>query len=80
MPPSPASLLSTLGVLWLIALGAYWGISPDAPGWWPLRTSWWLPGGWGTGSSLIFSGLIAGALIVYSYLKFRDIKADAPTP
>ena len=68
----PRILLSTLGVTWLIALGVYWGISPDAPGWWPVRESWWLPGGWGTGASLILSGLLAAALIVYSYVTFRD--------
>lgn len=76
----PRIMLSALGVAGLLALGVYWGISPDAPGWWPLRETWWLPGGWGTGTSLIFSGLIAGALVVYSYVNFRGIKVDDPTP
>jgi hypothetical protein len=40
----------------------------------------WLPGGWGTGASLILSGLIAMTLIVYSYRNFREIKATDPTP
>jgi uncharacterized protein (TIGR02611 family) len=68
--------MSALGVAWLIGLGVVWGLQPDVPGWWPLADRWWLPGGWGTGASLIVSGLIAGAMIVYSYLNFRDIKAD----
>lgn len=69
-------LVSALGVLWLFGLGVVWGLQPDVPAWWPLADRWWLPGGWGTGASLIASGLIAGAMIVYSYLNFRDIKED----
>ncbi|MCW2757474.1 MAG: hypothetical protein JWO46_1220 [Nocardioidaceae bacterium] len=76
----PRILMSSIGVAWLIGLGVYWGLQPDVPDWWPLRESWWLPGGWGTGSSLILSGLIALALIVYSYRNFREIKASDPTP
>jgi len=30
--------------------------------------------------SLIASGLIALALIIYSYVNFREIKANDPTP
>ena len=52
------------------------GLQPAVPGWWPVADGWWLPGGWGTGGSLIASGLIAGAMIVYSYRNFRDIKRD----
>ena len=62
------------------ALGVLWGLKPDVPGWWPFAEPWWLPGGWGTGSSLILSGLVAFALIVYSYRNFREIKAGDPTP
>src|SRR3954449_10462730 len=76
----PRIMLSALGVAFLVALGIFWSIKPDAPGWWPVDDKWWLPGGWGTGVSLIVSGLLALALIVYSYQKFRDIKADDPTP
>jgi hypothetical protein len=36
--------------------------------------------GWATGASLITSGLIAMALIIYSYRHFREIKATDPTP
>lgn len=76
----PRILVSCLGVASLIGLGIVWGLAPDAPPWWPLQERWWLPGGWGTGASLILSGLIAMALIVYSYRHFREIKATDPTP
>ena len=72
----PRILMSVLGVCWLIALGVYWGISPDAPSWWPIDDKWWLAGGWGTGATLIGSGVLAGAMVVYSYLNFRDIKDE----
>ncbi len=68
---SPPSALSGI-----IAVGVFWGISPAAPDWWPLDDKWWLPGGWGTGSSLIISGLIALGLVVYSYREFRGEKAE----
>jgi hypothetical protein len=76
----PRIALSSLGVVVLLALGVLWCIEPDAPGWWPLADKWWLVGGWGAGVSLIASGLIALAMIVYSYVNFRQIKADDPTP
>ena len=72
----PRILMSFAGVLWLIALGVYWGIRPPAPSWWPLDDKWWLLGGWGTGGTLIGSGIIAGAMVVYSYFNFRDIKDE----
>jgi hypothetical protein len=76
----PRVLLSCLGVALLVGLGIVWGIGPDAPAWWPVHERWWLPGGWGAGASLITSGVIAMALIVYSYRHFREIKATDPTP
>ena len=68
----PRILASLLGVAWLIGLGIYWGIRPPAPDWWPLAEKYWLIGGWGTGSTLIFSGLVAGGLLVYSFVKLRE--------
>ena len=76
----PRILASGFGVASLMALGVVWGLQPDVPTWWPLADKWWLPGGWGTGVSLILSGLIALALLVYSYRHFREIKASDPTP
>lgn len=72
----PRIVVSTLGVLWLIGLGISWGLGREAPRWWPLAEKWWMPGGWGTGASLIGSGLIAGAMIAYSYVHFREIRAE----
>lgn len=72
----PRIVLSILSVAGLIAVGVVWGLRPAAPGWWPLADRWWLLGGWGTGATLIFSGVVAGAMIVYSYMNFRDIRHD----
>ena len=68
----PRILLSVLVVCGLIGLGVYWGISAEAPSWWPVGDRWWLVGGWGTGATLIGSGVIAFAMLVYSYLNLRD--------
>jgi hypothetical protein len=76
----PRILLSCLGVTALLALGVFWSASPDVPGWWPIDERWWLPGGWPTGVSISISGLVALALILYSYRHFREIKASDPTP
>jgi uncharacterized protein (TIGR02611 family) len=70
----PRILMSLLGVAALVAVGVVWGMGTPVPEWWPLADRWWLPGGWGTGSSLIVSAAIALAMIVYSYLNFRQIR------
>ena len=72
----PRVVMSAAGVGWLVGLGIYWGIGPSAPSWWPLEAKWWLLGGWGTGGTLIGSGIIAGAMVVYSYFNFREIKEE----
>ena len=69
----PRIIASCAGAIALGAVGVYWGIRPDAPGWWPLRESWWLIGGWGTGATLILSALIALGFIVYSFRTFRGV-------
>lgn len=68
----PRIALSSLGAFWLIGVGIYWGLSPAAPSWWPIADKWWLRGGWGTGASLVASGVIALALLGYSYRRFRS--------
>jgi hypothetical protein len=68
----PRILLSAFGAFLVIGLGIYWGLGPRAPTWWPIGDKWWLMGGWGTGASLIMSGVIALGLLAYSYLHFRD--------
>ncbi len=72
----PRIILSSLGAAWLMGLGVLWLVRPDAPSWWPVRDSWWLIGGWPTGVTLLASGIIAAALIVYSIKNFRG--ADDP--
>ncbi len=67
--------LSSLGAMILIALGIVWGIGPQAPGWWPVDTQWWLFGGWGTGCTLIVSGLIGLSLLGYSLVKHRPSRS-----
>jgi hypothetical protein len=31
-------------------------------------------GGWGTGATLVGSGIIAGVMVVYSYVHFRETR------
>ena len=68
--------LSCLGVLWLIGFGVLWILDPPAPSWWPVDDRWWLVGDWATGATLIASGILAAAMIVYSYQHFREIKDE----
>lgn len=67
----PRVAISGLGVLGLFAFAALWIVDPPVPGWWPLKDSFWLPGGIGTASTLVLSGLIALGLLVYSYRRFH---------
>ncbi|MDN3480734.1 PGPGW domain-containing protein [Arthrobacter sp. APC 3897] len=62
---------SIAGALLVMAAGVVWGVWARAPHWWPYSQDLWLPGGWGTGTGLILSGLIALVLIAYSYHRFR---------
>jgi putative transmembrane protein PGPGW len=67
----PRILMSTVMALGLIALGVVWWQDPEVPEIGPVGPD--LPlGGWGTGSSLILSGVIAFGLVVYSVFRFRD--------
>lgn len=67
----PRILGSTAGGLMVLGFGVLWLVQPPPPTWWPLRDSWWLFGGFGAGLTLALSGLIALALVVYSYRRFR---------
>jgi uncharacterized protein (TIGR02611 family) len=66
-----AIALSFTSALALVVLGVLWGVAPPVPGWWPVDERWWLPGGWSAGASLILSGILAGAVIIYSIRRFR---------
>lgn len=57
---------SVLAGLALIAAGVAWGLSPDLP-----------LGGWATGSSLILSGVVLLALLVYGYRRVQVRRAAA---
>ena len=74
----PRIFLSASGAFWLVSLGIYWGSGSAAPSWWPVAEKWWLVGGWGTGASLIASGVIALGLLIYSYQRFRVPKKLRP--
>jgi uncharacterized protein (TIGR02611 family) len=67
----PRIIMSTLFACAIIGVGITWGLSPAVPSWWPIADKWWLIGGWGTGATMIGSGIIALAMIIYSYVAFR---------
>ena len=72
----PRIAMSAAAVLVMVGVGLVWVLQPAAPAWWPLAPRWWLPGGWGTGISIIASAAIAAATIVYSFRNFREIRDD----
>ncbi|WP_246383052.1 PGPGW domain-containing protein [Nocardioides stalactiti] len=63
--------ISTLFSIALMVCGVLWIVKPEEPSWWPLDDDWWLPGGIWTGVTQIVSGLMAVALIIYSYRRFH---------
>jgi hypothetical protein len=69
----PRIVSSVLGGCLVLATGVLWMMQPPVPYWWPVREAWWLLGGAWTGVTLILSGIIALALIVYSYQNFRTL-------
>jgi uncharacterized protein (TIGR02611 family) len=75
----PRIVVSATAAVVLVAAGVLWCLSPSAPGWWPLAERWWLSGGWGVGITQILSGLVALAMIVYSYRRFRNATAAPGT-
>ncbi len=75
----PRIFFSSLLALLLVAAGVLWCVRPSAPQWWPLAERWWLSGGWGVGLTQILSGLIALAMIVYSYRRFGG-PGKSPAP
>jgi hypothetical protein len=67
----PRIVLSSAAALAILAFGLLWTLQPPAPQWWPFQASLWLLGGRWTGITLELSGLIAFALLVYSYRRFH---------
>ena len=72
----PRVVMSSLLAVGLIGFGVLWIQSPPVPDWWTLGERLWLPGGWATGVTQVVSGIVALALIVWSYRKFHG-KPDA---
>jgi len=73
----PRIVASTLGAIWLIGIGIFWGLAVDVqiPEIWILGPE--LPfQGWATGGTLIGSGIVALGLLVYSYRRFRLGRED----
>ncbi|GAB2605719.1 PGPGW domain-containing protein [Pseudactinotalea suaedae] len=67
----PRIVLSSLFALAIIGCGVLWLLKPAMPPWWPLPEMLWLPGGRGTGSTLVLSGLIAIGLLAWSVRRFH---------
>ncbi len=77
----PKILFSALAACSIIAFGVFLGIDPEIPrigtipalgplG--PIEVGPQVPfGGWATGSSIAFSGLVALGILVYSVIRFR---------
>ena len=72
----PRIAMSGLLCAVLIGFGTLWVWRPPAPDWWPVDESWWLFGGWPTGVTLVVSGLIALAMIVYSFRTYRGMSEE----
>jgi len=67
----PKILMTSTMIAVIAAAGVLWFAHPDAPAWWPISESWWLPGGKATGISQFLSALIALVLMVWSYRKYH---------
>ncbi len=67
----PRIIASVTGVVLLFAAAGVWIADPAVPDWWAFSDAWWLPGGVATATTQIASGLIAIALLIYSYRRFH---------
>jgi hypothetical protein len=66
---------SGLAALCVMAVGVLWALDPEIPEFWIVGPR--LPfAGWATASTLLLSGVIAFALLVYSIGRFRGLSPD----
>ena len=71
-------VLSGFAALALLAVGIVWGINPAIPKFWIFGPR--LPfGGWGVGTTLTFSGVLAVGLLVYSVKRYRGQPLPEPS-
>lgn len=67
----PRIVASGLFALTIVGLGVLWLLTPPMPPWWSLPEILWLPGGRATGSTLVLSGLVGIALLVWSVRRYH---------
>ena len=72
----PRILFSAIAACCVVVAGVVWWIAPTIPEIGPIGPEWPL-GGWPTGSGMIISGLVAFALLGYSYRRWRAEARDA---
>ena len=73
-----AIVLSALGGCVLLAVGIFWGVNPTIPEFWIFGPR--LPfGGWGVGTTVTFSGVLAIGLLVYSIKRYRGQPLPQPS-
>jgi Putative transmembrane protein (PGPGW) len=73
-----AIALSAVGACALLAVGIFWGMNPTIPEFWIFGPR--LPfGGWGVGTTVTFSGVLAIGLLVYSVKRYRGKPLPVPS-
>jgi hypothetical protein len=71
-------VLSALGAGALLAAGIVWGANPTIPKFWIFGPK--LPfGGWGVGTTVSFSGVLAIALLVFAVKRYRGKPLPEPS-
>jgi hypothetical protein len=73
-----AIFLSALAAIALLAVGIVWGLNPTIPKFWIFGPK--LPfGGWGVGTTVTFSGVLAIGLLIYSVKRYRGKPLPQPS-
>jgi hypothetical protein len=76
---TPLSIvLSALGACSVLGVGIVWGLNPTIPEFWIFGPK--LPfGGWGVGTTVTFSGVLAIGLLVYAVKRYRGKPLPEPS-